>query len=838
MHKRNGLALLVSLMVLAVLVAAVLSLSTWVILEIRQQESVQRGRALRLAAVNAVGLGMAATQAQLGPDIAHTFESSPGLLTVGGKREWVRLKGEVQDGPTAISWEVEDLSLAYDVAARAIAAGQASSWARTSAGRAKLPYALAEEVTPAQVVALAVGGREFFEGSAASGTAWQVRGLLTDAVRGGWRKDLADREVLAAEIGGPIAEALGSPAFSQPPGKGYPLARLSADTKSLDTLPILTDFRLSLGFFNARSDGRHRLRFHGSVVFWNCLSVPVLAGPQGKLFLVEIVGSPEVTITNLETHSSFATNLDDCPQEDFGVIRQGLRERGLWFWAEVSDPETMGLARRGLLPGEVYALVSPAPTSQPQGLARILTRQTWKMERRQHGPGWRRPGPTTFLPTDRIEITVRFRDKVGIRLRPYAGEPLRDIAVADYPAPPVIALENIVLPDFSIQTTGEDYSREDSAGYVIEERRACLRVRLRPREESEGWVDAGAFSKSRWDFAHPQDAAEWKVAHPVMAALDVADQDASPLAGPLWDLRVNRHDAAEAGAFAAVRLRDFPGWPCLSVGALRHLEPKLPAAWPANLDRLFASAPLLKSELGVVAHNPFLVASGLGVPTVDAEVARGLQIVGPFNVNSRNAKAWEAFLGGSTGRWQADKGGPFAPSELQGPLFFTQPQGATLAKGGALSSVDVEDQAAMRLPGSVLTALAGQQGVRSVDKRKLTELAQRIVELQPSQGWPFPSLESFARSQLLSRALEESGINSPFAAVAPELPIHLKAEDLLESWAPILAVRGDTFKVTGQAVGLGGSSVCEIIIQRVAEEHPTGHLGRKFRIISVRFRNR
>jgi hypothetical protein len=138
----------------------------------------------------------------------------------------------------------------------------------------------------------------------------------------------------------------------------------------------------------------------------------------------------------------------------------------------------------------------------------------------------------------------------------------------------------------------------------------------------------------------------------------------------------------------------------------------------------------------------------------------------------------------------------------------------------------------------VLTALAGQQGVRSVDKRKLTELAQRIVELQPSQGWPFPSLESFARSQLLSRALEESGINSPFAAVAPELPIHLKAEDLLESWAPILAVRGDTFKVTGQAVGLGGSSVCEIIIQRVAEEHPTGHLGRKFRIISVRFRNR
>jgi hypothetical protein len=51
-------------------------------------------------------------------------------------------------------------------------------------------------------------------------------------------------------------------------------------------------------------------------------------------------------------------------------------------------------------------------------------------------------------------------------------------------------------------------------------------------------------------------------------------------------------------------------------------------------------------------------------------------------------------------------------------------------------------------------------------------------------------------------------------------------------------VRGDTFKVTGRAEGAGGSSVCELIVQRVAAEHPATHLGRRFRIISVRFRNR
>jgi hypothetical protein len=30
---------------------------------------------------------------------------------------------------------------------------------------------------------------------------------------------------------------------------------------------------------------------------------------------------------------------------------------------------------------------------------------------------------------------------------------------------------------------------------------------------------------------------------------------------------------------------------------------------------------------------------------------------------------------------------------------------------------------------------------------------------------------------------------------------------------------------------------CELVVQRVAEEHPFGPLGRRFRIISARFRN-
>ena len=78
-------------------------------------------------------------------------------------------------------------------------------------------------------------------------------------------------------------------------------------------------------------------------------------------------------------------------------------------------------------------------------------------------------------------------------------------------AAPVIAWDNIAFPDFLLRTTGEDYSREDSVGYVIGERRACLRLRLRPRDAGELWsaAQAGIFAKARWDLAQPADAAEW-----------------------------------------------------------------------------------------------------------------------------------------------------------------------------------------------------------------------------------------------------------------------------------------------------------------------------------------
>ena len=842
MHKRNGLALLVALMAMSACLGLIFLLAGLVRTESAAATRSSAQATLRKAAQGAALRGLAGLQSAAGPDIAHTYHETPDGVRVGRGSMVLITDGEAELAGLRWRWSVEDLSLSYDIAARPMATCRASAWAKSRAGRPRLPLALAAEPTTEQMRALDLGDRALYAAWGGerlrSGQAWQVRGLLTDAERGGWRRDLSIQSVMGEAAGPEIARDLLGSAWSQLPARGRPLRSVEETSRCLSTMPVLSDFRLSLGFFNSRHDGRHRLRFHGSGVLWNPLTVPVFAGPKGRLFLCEVIGAPEVTVTNLETGATVLVDLDDCPQEDFGAVRQGPRERGLWFWIEVADPETFGMNGRGLLPGEAYAFLNPTAEDQPQGLARVLAKTTWRLDRRPHGPGWRRPGPTTFLPADRIEVAVRFRQKVTLHLRPYAGEPSREQPIAAYPSPPAITLREVPFPDFGFRTTGEDYSREDSAGYVLSERRACLRVRLKPRPRTafQSAAGAGVFRRDHWDFRREEDIAEWSVESPLLSALDVVDQDASPLAGPLWDLRVNRHDAGQPGTFASWRLVDMPGWPYLSVGSLRHLESPAGTRWQGWLDQGYFSAQLTMPEQGVISHQPFLLPADV-TATAREPSAKDFYVLGPWNVNSRDPAAWESFLRGATGTWQAERGGPFESPMLSGSMFFTRPSGAGQAKWGSSLSLDLGDEALMALSPLDAEAAQGAQLVRRIDEFHLKAWSQKIVDLQPACGWPYASLRSFAGSGLLARSLRESGVNIGPADVAPGWPLRLEADDLLEAWAPLLTVRGDTFRVVGQAESVEGSIACELVVQRVADEHPFGRLGRRFRIISVRFRN-
>ena len=833
MKKRPGLALFISLIIMAATLTAVCCLAGLVRVEMRAIQPATRAAGLRRDAEQVSRRGLAELQAGVGPDAVSTFADADKVLRyvrAGGAP--AGLNGTWVDGDRRWSWQVDDLSQGFDEASRHEAAGGASAWAKSSTGRQRLPLALPEAaLTPWQRTALEVGDEVMFRAAAAvpapPGLSFQTKALLTDPVRGGWRKDLADAAVMSAELGPQMSALLRRHELGAEARQGFPLLRCEENGRLWSHLPMMVDFRLSMGFFNSRADGRHRLRFHGAGVVWNPSTVPVLAGPQGRIFLVELEGCPEVTVSNLDAGSSFTVNLDDCPQEDFGFIRQGLREKGLWFWMDVADPESCGMAGRGLLAGETYAFVSPLPETQPQGLSRILTRDTWRLETQPHGPTWRRPSSAVFLPSDRIQITVRFPEKLTVRLRLAAGEPPKESLIADYPSAPVIVLENITLPDFIITTTGEDYSREDSSGYVIEERRACLRFRLQPQTSIRLWAEGSRLAqRNHWNFDIPADAAEWVVDHPLLAALDVSDFDSTPLMGALWDAVPNRHEASKVAAFAGVRLRELPIRPYVSSGVLRRIEPQAGRGWVERLDQFYTSAPLLTPEVGVGSHQPWLLPGATPM------------VRGAFNVNSRSPDAWAAFLGAAAGKWTADGGGPFTVGVLSGPIFFTQPTGAGCAKWGARVRMDLADADLAPLGFDERDALASQQGVRQVSPEILRRLAEKIVELQSSHGYPFRSLASFANSRLLDHALVSVGLNEAVSGVSGDAPVVMQADDLLEAWAPLLTVRGDTFRIRGRAESSdGGVCVCEYVVQRVGAEHAAEALGRRFMIISTRIRN-
>jgi hypothetical protein len=254
------------------------------------------------------------------------------------------------------------------------------------------------------------------------------------------------------------------------------------------------------------------------------------------------------------------------------------------------------------------------------------------------------------------------------------------------------------------------------------------------------------------------------------------------------------------------------------------------------LDQGYFSAIPTTPEVGVSSHQPFFLPTG-AEPIDHEPEAKDFFVLGAWNVNSRDPEAWEAFLRGATGAWQAERGGPFESPILAGALFFTRPSGAALAKWGAPMPLDLGDDALMGLPSLAAEAAQGAQLVRRIDASRLKTWSKKIVELQPACGWPYASLRSFASSGLLERSLHESGVNIGPADMAAGWPLRLEAADLLEAWAPLLTVRGDTFKVVGQAEGKEGVIACELLVQRVPAEHPFHLLGRRFRIISVSFRN-
>jgi len=852
MKSNRGFSLLMALLLMASALVVACVLSSLLVVSSRESHVAQeRGRLLREAwAAASMALGGLSTAA--GPDIGFTYVGVGGEVVAGRGESRMRVDGSwVTAAGDEVVVRVEDLSQLSDEQASLQAAARGSTWAKSRLGRQALASG---DVTAARArlaaLALELGEPEWYRLSAGDlaprGTGWWGRGLLANPVDGGWKRDWSEARVLSEAVGGTVAERLLSadPVFSADPAKGLAPSSLVSPPFALHHAAVPLDLRLSLGLFNSRSDGRHRLRFHATGRWWNPSAAPLLADAEHNLYLIEVEGAPEVEVRNLDAGAAFSVYLDDCPQEDFGIFSQGLREQGLWLWGQVADPRTYGMARRGLLPGEVYAFASPDPSAQPQGLARILTRTTWRMDDAPHGPGWVRPSPEVFRPTDRVAIAVRFRGPVTLKLRPAQGQPARDKAIRDYPSPPQVVLANIPFPDFLIETTGADYSRPDSSGYVIAERRACLRVSMRERPLAEWLAGArtGRLLKTSWDFQKPEDAAEWSVADPLLSVLDVGDWPTGPEAAVLWDRLPNVHAADEAGAFARMPVREIPVSPFVTVAGLPTMLPEADIAWSAWLDRAFVSAPPAVPSPPFVSDNPRLVLADL-VGAARADLAPGttaaqLCIAGPFNVNSRNPDAWEHFLKSSLGAWAADVGGPASADPLKGPWLATLASGAQLAPYGVANPVNLADARLQSLTPPLLREVVAQQSIREPTPLGWRRWAEAIVAHQPAHGWPYPSLEAFARSGLLEKALEDSGLNRELGSDGADGPAAIRPRHFLRAYAHLLTVHGDTFRIVARASAREGGAAVEVewVVQRVAETQALPTLGRRFRVVRARLR--
>ena len=815
-----------------------------------------RRQRCQLTALASARLGVGMVAQALGPDARWSGQDASGAAWWARRADdvWVlgSLAGRARDlGDAELAWRVRDQSCGCDAASAVLARDRASSVARKPRMRQRLAAGATQPDPGASVLSSArvldLAGVRAGRPSDLPDTAYSAgtRSLLVNPATGEWRTNLSVPASLASRMGEALAVALLSPASSlrDQPVRGMEPVDISGASVRLRHMPVLTDIALSMGVFNARSDGRHRVRMHAQMTLWNPDSLGLITRADKRLFLAELEGAPEVTVTNLDSGASFTTWLDRSPPGVFWGYTQGVRERGLWWWVEVLDATRHGMLRSGLLPGEVYALRMPDPVAQPYGLARVLGGSTWRFDDTEHPAGWVRPSPEVFLPKDRIVVAMRFVTQgTTLRLHPYVGALDAGTEAADYPSPALLSLSHVAWPDARLEMSGAEYSRVDSNGYVIGERRFCWRARLLADSDADVYALAAdpVFMSGRIDLADPAQRSRWLLTSDAVAeAAGPVDSPGSPM---FRDGAVNRHDALVDGAFADWRLRDVPIDPPLDVASLRLLQGATPASWLPDLDRVFFACPDPATELPV-SENPRLVPWRTPGDAVEVAAQREallgeragelLALEGAFNVNNTDPMAWEALLTSDPLHWVADTGGPALPGKLEAVAgFFSQPTGAMLAKYASSNPCDLSDAALAALGAAARSEVARRQSVRVPDTEALRRFCQRLVDEIARRGEPFVGVSDFVRSGVVDRAIIASKLNEGLPAGSPA---SLDAMSLLGAHVALLVARGDTFAVVGEGRVGGGFMALELTVQRLPEPASRPHLGRRFVVIKARW---
>ncbi len=209
-------------------------------------------------------------------------------------------------------------------------------------------------------------------------------------------------------------------------------------------------------------------------------------------------------------------------------------------------------------------------------------------------------------------------------------------------------------------------------------------------------------------------------------------------------------------------------------------------------------------------------------------IAAHLAVDGAFNINSTSVEAWTAFLSGLRGQdFEVEGGNSPSGSDTSFPRFRFPSQGGT--------GSDAKNW----------------NGFRSLSDGQIRQLADNIVQQVRLRG-PFLSLAEFVnrriensdlgRSGAIQSAIDKARFNdSAKQAVLPTsnypgearshiipdtsvgIPGYLTQADVLQSLAPVITARSDTFTVRGygEAKDANGNVIarawCEAVVQRVPE---------------------
>jgi len=668
-----------------------------------------------------------------------------------------------------------------------------------------------------------------------------TRGVLINGLEGGLKKDLTPMELtLDADpvvdgallchanlssisvIGSnPLLRTISAvPAVPNSGGSAYSgLPRIG---------PVVTEFNMNFAVYLDRTgvggaDLKGRLKYNGDLELWNPYTSS-LTDPNGTFFTVEITALPKVDVQYQAT--GYSLNEDS--------VNLSARVPAAAFSLDMSVPLRPGQIRL-YSGGSSIAMSETDAENADTTLIDISTDFSFT-------------DPTPDVADDTFSILVKDTCRPSIIIRNSNGD-----EVSRYTAS--VTFENFSDDNYTNVPIDDDSAR---FGYTWERKDPIL--------GGDNWGDfdprVETIPPTRLQSVDLDPRASANYSHTT--------------ASGLTHILGYNPSGSDLDVSYDVPLFELPRQELVSIAEFQHAN--LGTAFPRQIGR---DATTL-SDAGIINYNrlfdqyffstipPGVSSWSLGDPLANARIRPGkgvaladlqasleksaqyLLVEGMFNVNSTSIAAWTAVLKSiRLGSWSyydysSGVGGASSQDFSTNTQFVYYSQSAEEVWE---VNTDIEKRGSFR------------RGLRSFPHGDVVSLATKIVDQVRTKidtSGPFENLKNFVDSGVLDTAIANASLNPGSADMVPDSPRFLNQGTLLNSLAPFLSTRSDTFLIRAYGDSRNRSdgndivarAYCEAVVQRLPEKHssdgdatnpmsPTtenvGEFGRKFQVIAFRW---